>query len=97
MRVFCHFRSWALERCLPVVCVMRVFCHFCSRPVVYGWRRSISASFLEGLLRHPVLLTPKTVGTALVVVFAVILPVEATIPLVDAPPDIGSELGVCNA
>ena len=42
-----------------------------------GWRRSISASFFEGLLRHPVL-TPKTVGAALVEVFAVILPVEAT-------------------
>ena len=33
--------------------------------------------FFEGLLRHP-LLTPKTVGAALVEVFAVILPVEAT-------------------
>ena len=33
--------------------------------------------FFEGLLRHPVL-TPKTVGAALVNVFAVILPVEAT-------------------
>ena len=61
-----------------------------------GWRRSISASFFEGLLRHPVL-TPETVGAALVEVFAVILPVEATIPLVDAPPDIGSEHGVCDA
>ena len=48
------------------------------------------------LLRHPVL-TPKTVGAALVEVFAVILPVEATTPLVDAPPDIGSEHGVCDA
>ena len=56
----------------------------------------ISASFFEGLLRHPVL-TPKTVGAALVEVFAVILPVEATTPLVDAPPDIGSEHGVCDA
>ena len=37
-----------------------------------GWRRSISASFSEGLLRHPVL-TPKTVLAALVEVFAVIL------------------------
>ena len=45
---------------------------------------------------HPVL-TPKTVGAALVEVFAVILPVEATTPLVDAPPDIGSEHGVCDA
>ena len=44
-----------------------------------------SASFFEGLL------TPKTVGAALVEVFAVILTVEATTPLVDAPPDIGSE------
>ena len=62
-----------------------------------GWRRSISASFFEGLLRHPVL-TPKPVGAALVEVFAVILPVEATTPLVDAPPpDIGSEHGVCDA
>ena len=61
-----------------------------------GWRRSISASFFEGLLRHPVL-TPKTVMVALVEVFAAILPVEATTPLVDAPPDIGSEHGVCNA
>ena len=51
--------------------------------------------FFEGLLRHPVL-TPKTVGVALVQVFAVILPVEKTTPLVDAPPDIGSEYGVCN-
>ena len=47
-------------------------------------------------MRHPVL-TPKTVGAALVEVFAVILPVEATAPLVDAPPDIGSEHGVCDA
>ena len=46
--------------------------------------------FFEGLLRHPVL-TPKTVGAALAEVFAVILPVEATTSLVDAPPDIGSE------
>ena len=61
-----------------------------------GWRRSIFASFFKGLLRHPVL-TPKTVGAALVEVFAVILPVEATTPLVDAPPDIGSEHGVCDA
>ena len=61
-----------------------------------GWRRSISVSFFEGLLGHPVL-TPKTVGAALVGVFAVILPVEATTPLVDAPPDIGSEHGVCDA
>ena len=53
-------------------------------------------NFFEGLLRHPVL-TPKTVGAALVEVFAVILPVEATTPLVDAPPDIGSEHGVCDA
>ena len=45
-----------------------------------GWRRSISASFFEGLLRHPVL-TPKTVGAALVEVFAVILPVEARLLL----------------
>ena len=42
-------------------------------------------------------MTPKTVGVALVEVFAVILPVEATTPLVDAPPDFGSEHGVCNA
>ena len=48
------------------------------------------------LLRHPVL-APKTVGAALVSVFAVILPVEATTPLVNAPPDIRSEHGVCNA
>ena len=61
-----------------------------------GWRRSISASYFEGLLGHPVL-TPKTVGAALVEVFAVILLVEATTPLVDAPPDIGSEYGVCDA
>ena len=46
--------------------------------------------FFEGLLRHPVL-TPKTVGVALVVVFTVTLLVEATTPLVDAPSDIGSE------
>ena len=51
--------------------------------------------FFEGLLGHPVL-TPKTVRAALVEVFAVILPVEATTPLVDAPPDIGNEHGVCN-
>ena len=61
-----------------------------------GWRHSISAFFFEGLLRHPIL-TPKTVGAALVEVFAVILSVEATTPLVDAPPDIGSEHGGCNA
>ena len=62
-----------------------------------SWRRSIiSASFFEGLLRHPVL-TPKTVGAALVEIFAVILPVEATTPLVHAAPDIRSEHGVCNA
>ena len=48
------------------------------------------------MLRHPVL-TPKTDGAALVEVFAVILPVEATTPLVDAPPDIGGEHGVCDA
>ena len=53
----------------------------------------IICKFFEGLLRHPVL-TPKTVGAALVEVFAVILPIEATTPLVDAPPDIGSEHGV---
>ena len=42
--------------------------------------------------------TPKTVGAALVEVFAEIHPVEATTPpLVDALPDIGSEHGVCNA
>ena len=52
--------------------------------------------FFECLLRHPVL-TPKTVGAALVEVFPVILPVEATAPLVGAPPDIGSQHGVCNA
>ena len=47
--------------------------------------------FFEGLLRHPVL-TPKTIGrAALVKVFAVMLLVEATTPIVDAPPDIGSE------
>ena len=47
--------------------------------------------FFEGLLRHPVL-TPKTIGRAAPVkVFAVILLVEAVTPLVDAPPDIGSE------
>ena len=51
--------------------------------------------FFEGLLRHSVL-TPKTVGAAVVEDFAVILPAEATTPLVDAPPDIGSEHGVCN-
>ena len=56
----------------------------------------VKLSFFEGLLRHPVL-TPKIVGAALVEVFAVILPVEATTPLVDAPPDIGSEHGVCDA
>ena len=60
------------------------------------WSRSISARFVEGLLRHPVL-TPKTVGAALVDVFTVILPVEATTLVVDAPPDIRSEHGVCNA
>ena len=53
-------------------------------------------SYFEGLLRHPVL-TPKTVGAALVEVFAVILPVETTTPLINAPPNIGSEHGVCNA
>ena len=52
------------------------------------FRRSAEASAI---------LTPKTVGAALVEVFAVILPVEATTPLVDAPPDIGSEHGVCDA
>ena len=62
-----------------------------------GWRRGISASFFEDLLRHPVL-TPETVGAALVEVFAVILPAETTTPpLVDAPLDIGSEHGVCDA
>ena len=61
-----------------------------------GWRRSISAFFFEGLLRHPVL-TPKTVGVALVEVFAVILPVKAMTPIVNAPPDVRSEHGVCNA
>ena len=61
-----------------------------------AWSRRISASFFEGLLRHPVL-TPKTVGAAIVEVFAVIILVEATTPLVDAPPDIGSEHGVCDA
>ena len=61
-----------------------------------GDRRSISAIFFRGLLRHPVL-TPKTVGAALDEVFAVILPVEATTPLVDTPPDIGSEHGACDA
>ena len=40
---------------------------------------------------------PKTVGAALVEIFAVILPVEATTPLVEAPPNIGREHGVCNA
>ena len=60
-----------------------------------GWSRSISAIFFEDLLRHPVL-TPKTVGAALVEVFAVIIPVQATTPLIDAPPDIGSEHGVCG-
>ena len=40
---------------------------------------------------------PKTVETALVEVFVVLLPVEATNPLVDAPPDIGSEHGLSNA
>ena len=49
----------------------------------------------EGLLRHPIL-TPKTVGAALVEVFTVILPVEATTPFGEAPPDIGGEHGVCN-
>ena len=47
-------------------------------------------------MRYPVLM-PKTVGAVLVGVFAVILSVEATTPLVDAPPDIGSEHGVCDA
>ena len=61
-----------------------------------AWSRSISARFFGGLLRHPVL-TPKTVGAALVDVFTVILPVEATTLVVDAPPDIRSEHGVCNA
>ena len=42
-------------------------------------------------------MTPKTVGAALVEVLAVILPVEATTPLIDAPPDIESEHGVCDA
>ena len=56
----------------------------------------VMATSILRLLRHPVL-TPKTVGAALVEVFAVILPVEATTPLVDAPPDIGSEHGVCDA
>ena len=46
--------------------------------------------FFEGLLRHPAL-TPKTDGAALVEVFTVILSVEATTSLIDAPPDIGSE------
>ena len=55
-----------------------------------------TSKFFEGPLRHPVL-TPKAVGAALVKVYAVILPVEATIPLVDAPPDTGSEQGACNA
>ena len=43
------------------------------------------------------MLTPKTVGAAIVEVFAVIILVEATTPLVDAPPDIGSEHVVCDA
>ena len=60
-------------------------------------RSILSASFFEGLLRHSVLLTPKTVGTALVEVFTATLPVEATTPLVSAPPDIRREHGVCNA
>ena len=48
-------------------------------------------------MRHSIL-TPKTVRAALVEVFAVILLVEATTPpLVDAPPDNGSEHGVCDA
>ena len=42
-------------------------------------------------------MTPKTVGAALVEVFGVIPPVEATTPLVDALLDIGSEHGVRNA
>lgn len=54
------------------------------------------ASFSKRLLRHPVL-TPETVGAALAEVFAVIILVEATTPLVDASPDIGSEHGVCDA
>ena len=64
-----------------------------------AWRLETQfiCKFFEGLLRHPVL-TRKTVGAALVEVFAVILPVEATTPLVDAPPpDFGSEHGVCDA
>ena len=51
--------------------------------------------FFEGVLRHPVL-TPKTVGAALVEVFAVLLPVEATTPLIDATPNIGSEHDISN-
>ena len=61
-----------------------------------AWKRSISAICFEGLLRHPVL-TPKTVRAALVEVFAVILPVEATTTLVEAPPAIGNAYGVCDA
>ena len=48
------------------------------------------------LLRHPVL-TPETVGAALVEVFAVTIPVKATTPLVNALSDIGSEHSVCDA
>ena len=51
--------------------------------------------FFKRLLRHPVL-APETVGAALVEVFAVFIPVEATTLLVDAPPDVGSEHGVCD-
>ena len=39
----------------------------------------------------------KQSGPRLIEVFAVILPVEATTPLVDAPADIGSKHGVCDA
>ena len=48
----------------------------------------------EGLLTQPVL-TPKTVGAALVELFAVILPVEATTPLVNALPAIPEASMVC--
>ena len=68
----------------------------CEGAVDLEERTQYICKFYEGLLRHPVL-TPKTVEAALVEVFPVILPVEATTLLVDAPPDIGSEHGVRNA
>ena len=86
----CEFVGRTLSRCKPLLMYAASFLIISSRGVRGNGGREGAVDleegtqyickFSEGLLRHPVL-TSKTVGAALVEVFAVLFPVEAMTPL----------------